>query len=80
MNGVDLIIFGGGIGENSPMAREKILEDLNIFGISLNKEINNNDSLGERLISSESSKVPVCIVKVDEEIIIARETYSLVKN
>jgi len=80
MDGVDLIIFGGGIGENSPMARDKILENLSILGISLDKEINNNDSMGERLISSKSSKVPVCIVKVDEEIIIARETYDLVKN
>ena len=80
MNGVDLIIFGGGIGENSSIGREKILSGLTVFGISLEKEINNNDSLGERLISSPSSKVPVCIVKVDEEIIIARETYSLVKS
>ena len=80
MDGVDLIIFGGGIGENSPMARERILSDLNFMGISLEKETNNNDSLGERLISSGSSKVPVCIVKVDEEIIIARETYNLVKS
>lgn len=80
MDGVDLIIFGGGIGENSPMTREKILTDLSIFGISLEKKINYNDSLGERLISSGSSKVPVCIVKVNEELIIARETYYLVKS
>jgi acetate kinase len=80
MDGVDLIIFGGGIGENSPMTREKTLEGLNYLGISLDKEINNNDKLGERLISSGSSKVPVCIVKVDEELIIARETYNLVKS
>ena len=80
MDGVDLIIFGGGIGENSPMTREKILTDLSVFGISLEKEINYNDSLGERLISSGNSKVPVCIVKVNEELIIARETYYLVKS
>ena len=80
MDGVDLIIFGGGIGENSPMTREKILTDLSVFGISLEKEINYNDSLGERLISSVSSNVHVCIVKVNEELIIARETYRLVKG
>ncbi|MBU4450445.1 MAG: acetate kinase [Actinobacteria bacterium] len=80
MDGVDLIIFGGGIGENSPMTREKILADLSVFGISLEKEINYNDSPGERLISSGSSRVPVCIVKVNEELIIARETYHLVKS
>jgi acetate kinase len=80
MDGVDLIIFGGGIGENSPMAREKTLEGLSFLGISLDKEINSNDKLGERIISSGSSRVPVCIVKVDEELIIARETYNLVKS
>ncbi len=80
MDGVDLIIFGGGIGENSPMMRENTLSDLSYLGISLDKEINNNDKLGERLISSAGSKVPVCIVKVDEELIIARETYNLVKS
>ena len=80
MDGVDLIIFGGGIGENSPMARERTLADLSYLGISLDKEINQNDSLGERLISSGSSKVHVCVAKVDEELIIARETYNLVKS
>ncbi len=80
MDGVDLIIFGGGIGENSPMTREKILADLNVFGVSLEKEINYNDSLGERLISSRSSRVHVCVAKVNEELIIARETYNLVKS
>ena len=48
--------------------------------LSLEKEITYNDSLGERLISSGSSKVPVCIVKVNEELVIARETYRLVKS
>ena len=48
--------------------------------LGLEKEINYNDSLGERLISSASSKVPVCIVKVNEELVIARETYRLVKS
>ena len=58
----------------------KSLSDLSYLGINLDKEINSNDKLGERLISSGSSKVPVCIVKVDEELIIARETYNLVKS
>ncbi|MBE3035899.1 MAG: hypothetical protein IMZ70_02285 [Candidatus Atribacteria bacterium] len=48
--------------------------------LGLEKEITYNDSLGERLISSGSCKVPVCIVKVNEELVIARETYYLVKS
>jgi len=80
MDGVDLIIFGGGIGENSSMARERILSDLNFLSIKLDKKINDNDSQGERLISSSSSKVPACVVKLDEELIMAKETYNLVKK
>jgi len=80
MDGVDLIIFGGGIGENSPMTREKILSGLSFLGLSLDNEKNSNDKLCERLISSAGSRVHVCVAKVDEELIIARETHNLVKN
>jgi acetate kinase len=80
MDGVDLIIFGGGIGENSSMARERILSDLNFLGIKLDKKINDNNSRGERLISSSSSRVPVCVVKLDEELIMAKETYNLIRR
>lgn len=80
MDGVDLIIFGGGIGENSPMTRERVLSDMNYLGISIDKEANENGSMGERLISSDNSMVKVCVAKVDEELIIARETYKLIKN
>lgn len=77
MDGVDLIVFGGGIGENSPMAREKILSGLNILEINLDKNLNDDDSLGERIISANDSKVSVCVAKVDEELVIARETFKL---
>jgi len=80
MDGIDLIIFGGGIGENSPMTRENSLSNLGSFGIKIDKDINNNDALGERIISSGDSKTLVCIVKVDEELIIARETNKLLDN
>jgi acetate kinase len=78
MDGVDIIAFGGGIGENNPMVREKILSDLNFLGLKLNKEYNTNDALGERAITSSDSKVCACIVNVDEELIIAQETFKLI--
>lgn len=78
MDGLDLIIFGGGIGENSPITRKAILDDMNYFGIKVDHDKNDN-LVGEQIISSNDSKVPVVVVRVDEEIIIARVTYNLVK-
>ena len=78
MNGIDAIVFGGGIGENSSITREVIFDEMNYFGIKLDKNKNNALS-GEGLISSTESKVSVFIVRVNEEIVIARETYNLVK-
>ena len=79
MNGVDVIIFGGGVGENSPLIREMILSDMDYLGVSLDKNLNNDRSIKEGIISPEDSKVAICIAKVDEELIMARETYRLVK-
>lgn len=78
MDGLDLIIFGGGIGENSPITRKAILDDMNYFGIKVDHDKNDN-LVGEQIISSNDSKVPVVVVRVDEEIIIARIAYNLVK-
>lgn len=78
MDGLDLIIFGGGIGENSPITRKAILDDMNYLGIKVDHDKNDN-LVGEQIISSNDSKVPVVVVRVDEEIIIARVTYNLVK-
>ena len=77
MNGLDLIIFGGGIGENSSITRESILDDMTYFGIIIDKDKNKN-LRGEQIISASDSKVPVAVVRVNEEIVIARETYNMV--
>jgi acetate kinase len=77
MDGVDAIVFGGGIGENSSITREAILDELNFIGLKLDKN-KNADFKGEGLISDVGSKVSVLVVNVDEEIVIARESYKLV--
>lgn len=79
MDGIDAIVFGGGIGENSFMTREVILDELDYFGIKIDK-IKNNNLAGEGIISSTESKVAVFVVNVDEEIVIAKESYNLVKD
>ena len=79
LNGVDVIVFGGGIGENSYLAREAILSELDYLGIKLDEEKNKN-LLGEGYISLPDSKVLICVVSVDEELIIAKESYKLVSK
>jgi acetate kinase len=79
MDGVDAIVYGGGIGENSSITREAILDGFSFIGLKLDK--NKNNSLkDEGFISTADSKVAVLVVNVDEEIVIARETYGLVRN
>ncbi len=79
MNGVDVIVFGGGIGENSYIARREILKDIDYLGIELDKS-KNEITLKEDSISTNNSKVPIFVINVDEEVIIARKTYSLTKK
>jgi len=71
---VEALIFTAGIGENSLEVRERVCENLEIFGIKLDKEKNKRN---ETIISKKSSKVKVLVIKTDEEIEIARETKRL---
>ena len=80
MGGLDLVVFGGGIGENSSIAREQIFDGLDSLGIVLDKDENADNGKGERFISSGDSKVKVAVASVDEEIVIARETYGLLSR
>ncbi len=77
MNGVDVITFSGGIGENSASTRAAILSDLSFFGIELDEEKNADRSQPEREISKAGSRVKIWIVPTNEEIIIARDTYAI---
>jgi len=78
LKNVDAICFAGGIGENSISTRAEILEELSPLGIILDSEA--NDIRGEfRLITKEGSKIPCYIVPTDEEVMIARDTYSFAK-
>ena len=74
---VDAICFAGGIGENSIETRKQIIEKLACLGIKLDEEANN--VRGEfRLISTNDSSVPCYIIPTDEEVMIARDTYSFI--
>ena len=78
MNGVGVICFTAGVGENSPLVRDLACERLGYLGIALDQEKNNKR--GEELeISTPDSKVKVFAIPTNEELAIARETAALVK-
>ena len=77
LNGVDVIAFTAGIGENAPTIRKMVLEYLGYLGISLNEA--ENGKRGEDLtISTPDSKVTVMVIPTNEELSIARQTVALV--
>ena len=78
MNGVDVITFAGGVGENGPEVRSKICKSLEFLGVKIDEEKNNVRGK-ECEISTPDSKVKVYIVPTNEELMIARDTMNLVK-
>lgn len=76
LNGLDMLVFTGGIGENAPVIRKRICKELKFLGIRLSKKSNSNSS---KTISSAKSKVKVLIVKTDEEAMLARHTRDLLQ-
>jgi acetate kinase len=80
MDGVDAIVFTAGVGENSSMLREKILNNLTFLGIELDAEANKIRSGDPRRISTANSKVQVLVVPTNEELVIARDTHRIVQG
>jgi acetate kinase len=78
MNGVDVIVFTGGVGENQINIRKGICEHLEFMGVDLDIEANNVRS-EEKMITTENSKIKAYVVPTDEELMIARETQRLTR-
>ncbi|OEG70032.1 acetate kinase [Candidatus Endomicrobiellum trichonymphae] len=74
LNGIDGLVFTAGIGENSPMVREKICVNLHALGIKIDTKKNKEHSIKERFVSTADSKVKIMIIPTDEELMIARES------
>ena len=74
LGGLDTLVFAGGIGENAPTVRQRICEDLEFLGIELDETRNATTA---DVISSESSRITVRIIRTDEELMIARSVYRL---
>lgn len=79
MNGVDVLVFTAGLGENSASTREAICANLSFLGVEIDREKNN--VRGQEVdVSTESSKVRVMLVPTNEELMIARDTKTIVSS
>ena len=78
MQGLDVIAFTAGIGENQYNARKRICENLKCFGVEID-EVKNHEFRDEGRISLPNSKVEVWVVPTNEELMIARDTKALIK-
>ena len=77
LGGCDAIVFTAGVGENSISTRKEILDKLAVLGIKVDEEANNVRG-EERKITTDDSTVPAYIIPTNEELMIAKDTYSLV--
>ena len=79
MNGVDLIVFTGGIGEHNSRLRRRVCENFSYLGLKFDYEA--NTAFGEdAMLSLPDSKVKVALITTDEEIVIARDTMHIVMS
>ncbi len=80
MNGLDAVLFTGGIGENESLVRSMACSDMEFFGIKLDEELNKTIRGKLCKISSADSKVEVWVVPTNEELLIARDTLALINK
>lgn len=78
LGGLDVLTFAGGVGENGIETRERVCKYLEPFGVKLDLEANKVRGK-EKCISTEDSKVKVYVIPTNEELMIAKETYELIK-
>jgi len=80
MNGLDLLVFTAGIGENDFSTRQMICTGMEYMGIELDEDVNNKVKGKDMLISKPSSKVKVMVITTDEELVIASDTQTIVEK
>ena len=78
MNGVDLIVFTAGIGENNPRLRRRVCENLAYMGVRIDVDLNETARGSETILSTPDSTVKVALIPTNEELVIARDTMHIV--
>ena len=79
MGGVDLLVFTGGVGENSADLRRYVCQNMDFIGLQYDEEINLRTRGVNVMLSTPESKVKVAVIATNEELVIATDTYNLVK-
>ena len=80
MNGVDLIVFTGGIGEHNSRLRRRVLENFSYMGLSLDYEANSAAFGEDAVITTADSAVKAALICTNEELVIARDTMHIVES
>ncbi len=80
MGGLDMIIFTGGVGENSSEMREEVSAGLEFMGVEFDAEINKGVRGKSMILSKASSRVKVAVIETNEEKVIAMDTYRLLNK
>jgi len=80
MNGVDMIIFTGGIGENDTILREKVSTGLSFMGVDFDSAANKGVRGKDKVLTTPTSKVKVMTITTDEELVIARDTKAIISK
>jgi len=80
LNGVDVIVFTGGVGENQTGTRQKVCENLSFMGVKIDKELNASSRGKEVLLSTPDSTVKVVVIPTDEEFMIDCQSQEIVNQ
>ncbi|MCL2512170.1 MAG: acetate kinase, partial [Bacteroidales bacterium] len=80
MNGVDVIVFTGGIGENDYKLRQKVCENMQFAGVEIDLDINHKLRGQDTIITKPTSKVAAMLICTNEELVISRDTYTIISK
>ncbi|MEA4985154.1 Acetate kinase [bioreactor metagenome] len=80
LNGADVLVFTGGVGENQTGTREKVCKSFSYMGLKIDEALNAGSKGKEVLLSTPDSSVKVVVIPTDEEYMIASDTMEIVKN
>ncbi|OQB29457.1 MAG: Acetate kinase [Bacteroidetes bacterium ADurb.Bin174] len=80
LNGTDVLVFTGGVGENHPAVREHVCKQFGFVGLKLDQALNANSKKEEILLSTPDSTIKVVVIPTDEEFMIASDTMEIVTH
>ncbi len=78
MNGLDILIFTGGVGENDYDSRQEVMESIRFMGLEFDTKLNHGLKGKEAILSTAESKIKALVVPTNEELVIAKDTFDIV--